>query len=323
MRNIAHCIVCKETIFLQLFKAKDRMFDIPGLFDVKRCRQCDLVFLDPQPSREILKRHYPYQQYYSYKARIKGLSGLISKFRSYLIKHHYEPTILSKSFSALIQGVPAIPQKPKRTSAKILDIGCGSGKTLELFEKLGWDVYGLEIDRNAVKVARERGLINVKLGGYEKIANFPNNYFDSIRLYHVIEHIPDPCNCLKLIYRKLKPGGEIILGTPNVNSLVSKLFGKFWYNLDIPRHLFVFSPYTLSKIVKSEGFSHLSVVFCSSDGLGRSIIYTLNETFKKKMDTNKFTLLFLILYPLEWALDKLGTGDIMILRGIKNNIYSQ
>ena len=196
-------------------------------------------------------------------------------------------------------------------------MGCGSGKTLALLKELGWDVYGLEIDKNAVQIARERGLVNVKLGGYEKIANFPDNYFDSIRLYHVIEHIPDSQACLRLIYKKLKPGGEIILGTPNTDSVVSKMFGKFWYNLDIPRHLFLFSPNTLSTIVKTEGFSQLSVVFCSSDGLGRSIIYTLNEIFKKKMDTNKYTLLFVILYPIEWILDKLKTGDIITLRGSK------
>ena len=314
---MSSCIVCKEKIFSLLFKTRDRMFDIPAFFDVKRCHGCGLVFLDPQPSQEVLRKHYPRQQYYSYKMSIKGLSGLISKFRSYLIRHYYEPTILSRIFSVLVQGVPAIPKKPKSISAKILDVGCGSGTTLALLKKLDWDVYGLEIDKNAVKVARERGLVNVKLGGYEKIANFPDNYFDSIRLYHVIEHIPNPRACLQLIYQKLKPGGEVILGTPNIDSAVSKLFGKFWYNLDIPRHLFLFSPNTLSTIVKTEGFSQLSVVFCSSDGLGRSIIYTLNEIFKKKMDTNKYTLLFVILYPIEWILDKLKVGDIVILRGIK------
>lgn len=293
------------------------MFDIPGLFDVKRCHQCGLVFLDPQPSQEILKKHYPRQQYYSYKMEISGLSGLISQFRSYLVKHYYQPTILSRLFSLIVQGVPAIPQKPRKWPAKILDVGCGSGKTLSLLKKLGWDVYGLEIDKNAVKTARERGLVNVKLGEYEKIADFPNNYFDCIRMYHVIEHISDPRNCLQLLHQKLKPGGEVILGTPNAGSAVGKLFGKFWYNLDIPRHLFVFSPPTLSTLAKNEGFSHLSIVFCSSDGLGRSIIYTIGDILKKRIDTNKFTLLFFILYPIEWILDKLKTGDIMVVRGTR------
>lgn len=311
------CIICGGDKFLQLFKTKDRMFDVPGSFDVKKCQRCGLVFQNPQPSQKILRKHYPYQQYYSYKIEIKGLSGLISQFRSYLIKHYYEPTILSRVFSFIVQGVPAIPKKPHKGLAKILDVGCGSGKTLTLLKELGWNVYGLEIDKNAVRIAKERGLVNVKLGGYEKMANFPNNYFDSIRLYHVIEHIPGPRNCLQLIYKKLKPGGEVILGTPNSDSAVSRLFGKFWYNLDIPRHLFVFSPKTLSRMIKSEGFLHPSVVFCSSDGLGRSIIYMINEIFKINMDTNKFTLLFFLLYPVEWVLDKLKTGDIITLRGIR------
>ena len=313
----SRCIVCGGTEFFPIFKTRDRMFDIPGLFEVKRCHRCGLFFLDPQPSREMLKKYYPLQQYYSYKLEIKGLSGLISQFRSYLITHYYQPTILSKVFSFIVQGVPAIPQKPRSRTAKILDVGCGSGKTLTLLKELGWNVYGLEIDENAVKIAKERGLVNVRLGGYEKIANFPNNYFDCIRLYHVIEHVPNPRDCLQLIRQKLKPGGEVILGTPNSDSAVGKLFGKFWYHLDIPRHLFVFSPKTLSMLIKSEGFSQLFIVFCSSDGLGRSVIYTLNEVLKKKMDTNKFTLLFFLLYPFEWVLDKLRLGDIITLRGIK------
>lgn len=317
MKNISHCIVCDEVIFSPLFKTKDKMFNLPGIFEVNKCIKCGLVFLNPQPSQEELKKHYPHQKYYSYKATIKGLSGLVSKFRAYLIKNHYNPTLLSKTFSSLIQGVPAIPNKPVRKPWRVLDVGCGTGNTLVLLKELGWEVYGLDIDKNAIKVAKVRGL-NVKLGGYEKTSSFPDNYFDSIRLYHVFEHIPNPDNCLQLIYKKLKPGGEVILGTPNSNSLVSRIFGKFWFNLDIPRHLFIFSPKTLSKIVKKNGFSHISVVFCSGDGLGRSIIYTLNGLLGKKMDTNKFTLLFFILYPVEWFLDKFKSGDIMIVRGIRS-----
>lgn len=293
------------------------MFDISGSFGVRKCRRCGLVFLDPQPSQKILEKHYPRQQYYSYKGSIKGLSGLIRRFRSYLIKNYYEPTILSGTFSLLIHDVPGIPKKPDKKPWKVLDVGCGSGDTLMALKELGWDVYGLEIDRNAIRLAKERGLVNIKLGGYEKIENFPNNYFNCIRLYHVIEHLPNPYRCLQLIYKKLKPGGEVVLGTPNAGSMVSKIFGKYWYNLDIPRHLFVFSPKTLSSLIKKAGFSQVSASFCSGDGLGRSVIYTINELFKKKMNTNKFTLLFFILYPIEWILDKLRVGDIVILRGIR------
>jgi 2-polyprenyl-3-methyl-5-hydroxy-6-metoxy-1,4-benzoquinol methylase len=317
MKNIPRCIVCNKSDFCELFQTKDRMFNILGMFSVNKCNHCGLVFQSPQPTPQILKKHYPKQQYYSYKKSITGLSGLISKFRTYLINHYYEPSLLSTAFSAIVKGVPAIPHKPKIKNAKILDVGCGSGATLELLKDLGWNVYGLEIDKNAVMAANERGLENVKIGGYEKIATFPNNYFDCIRLYHVIEHVQNPCECLNLIHKKLKPGGEILLGTPNINSVVGKMFGIHWYNLDIPRHLFIFSPKTLSSVVKDQQFRKISIEFCSSDGFGRSIIYVLNNLLDKKMDTNKFTLLFFILYPFEWLFDKLKVGDIMILRGKK------
>lgn len=311
------CIVCKGKAISLLFRTKDRMFDVPKIFEVKKCQQCGLIFLDPQPSKKVLGEHYPHQQYYSYKKRINGLSGLIRQFRSYLIRRYYKPTIFSRTFSVIVQGVPGIPREPNKKPWRILDVGCGTGDTLEVLKELGWGVYGFEIDKNAVKLARKRGLTNVVWGGYEKIKEFPDNYFDCIRLYHVIEHLPDPGSCLQLIYKKLKPGGEVILGTPNAESVVSRIFGVYWYNLDIPRHLFVFSPRTFSKIVKRADFLRISITFCSGDGLGRSIIYVLNEILKKKMDTNKFTLLFLLLYPFEWILDKLKVGDIMILRGIK------
>ncbi|MEK7504311.1 MAG: class I SAM-dependent methyltransferase [Patescibacteria group bacterium] len=293
------------------------MFNVPGQFDVKSCHECGLFFLDPQPSKNVLKKHYPRQQYYSYKGKIKGLSGLIRQFRSYLIDKYYEPTILSRVFSFLVQSVPGIPKRPDKKPWRVLDVGCGSGDTLIALKKLGWEVYGLEIDRNAIKLAKKRGLTNIKLGGYEKIEDFPDNYFDCIRLYHVIEHLPNPHHCLQLIYKKLKKGGEIVLGTPNAKSMVSKIFGIHWYNLDVPRHLFVFSPDTLSRLVDKAGFSQISVSFCSGDGLGRSIIYTINGILKKEIDTNHFTFLFLLLYPLEWILDKLKIGDIIIVRGIR------
>ena len=276
------------------------------------------MFIHPQPSLKTLNRHYSPGLYYSYKKEITGLSGLISRFRSYLIKHYYKPTLVSRLFSAIVKGVPAIPHKPTHKLPKILDVGCGSGATLALLKLEGWDVYGLEIDKVAVKIAAERGLKNVKQGGFEQIANYPNNYFDCIRLYHVIEHLPDPQRCLRLIYKKLKSGGEVLLGTPNSDSVVSHVFGKFWYNLDTPRHLYVFSPSTLSKMVSNEGFGGVSITYCSSDGLGRSIIYALNAICNIKMDTNKFTVLFFVLYPIEWILDKLERGDIITLRAVKN-----
>lgn len=311
-KKLTKCIVCGKSNARQLFQTYDRMFDIKGSFTVKKCGSCGLLFLDPQPSSTILKKHYPSTHYYSYKD--ESDSGFFYKLRSYLVKHYYEPNFLSKVFSVMVQNVPALPKKRK---GKILDVGCGTGDTLVLLKELGWDVYGLEIDQNAVAVAKKRGLRNVTLGGYARISLFKDNYFDVIRLYHVIEHIPNPSECLRLLYKKLKPGGEVILGTPNFQSMTSSIFGRYWYNLDTPRHVFIFSPKTLSMLVRKEGFSYTIIEFCSAGGIIGSLVYAVNNFRKKRLDPNNFLWLFFLLYPFEWFLDKLKRGDIMILRAIK------
>lgn len=312
MKKLSYCIVCKGKKFTRLYETHDRMFDIQGNFVVKKCDQCGLIFIDPKPSQEILKKYYPSSQYYSYQG--ENEKGFFYVLRSYLVRHYYNPTFLSRIFSILVQNVPALPEK---RSGKILDVGCGTGDTLALLKELGWDVYGLEIDKNAVAIAQKRGLRNVKLGTCEGIETYPDNYFDAIRLYHVIEHLPNPWLCLKLIRKKLKPGGELILGTPNCHSVTAKLFGKFWYNLDIPRHLFIFSPSALSKLIITQGFIDVRVEFCSAGGIVGSILYTLNHLEKKKRNPNNFLWLFFLLYPLEWLFDKVRIGDIMILRSTK------
>lgn len=311
------CIVCGKQDFRFIFKNRDRMYKISHSYLLYKCGNCGLVIINPQLSKSELARHYPTTAYYSYKTEITGLSGIISKFRTYLIDHYYNPTIISRMFTTIVKGVPALPKIKPTKSSRLLDIGCGSGKTMALLQKLGWATYGLEIDKNAVKIAKERGLKNVKLGGYDKIAIYPNNYFDCIRLYHVFEHLDNPQKCLELIIKKLKNGGEIIIGTPNTGSMMFKLFGKHWYNLDTPRHLFVFSEQNLKKLIKKSGFSGASVAHSSSDGLGRSIVYTINDWFKFNLDTNKFTALFFILYPIEWVLDMFRRGDIIILSAFK------
>lgn len=319
MRKIRNCLVCNEKEIIPLFETHDRMFDVDAIFTVKRCQRCGLVFIDPIPEDTILKKHYPSKNYYSYQETEE--KGFFYRLRSYLVRHYYKATLFSLIFSSLVQKVPALPKQVEDqftdSGGKILDLGCGSGDTIFLLQELGWDVYGLEIDRKAVSIARERGLLNVKYGGYEKIDNFPNNYFDAIRLYHVIEHLNNPTRCLRLIYKKLKPRGELIMGTPNIDSLTSRVFKKFWYNLDIPRHLFLFSPKTLSRMTKEEGFSRINIEFCSAGGLIGSVVYLLNNFTGRRYNPNNFLWLFFLFYPLEWLLDKIKLGDIFILRAIK------
>lgn len=198
-----------------------------------------------------------------------------------------------------------------------MDIGCGTGDTLVQLSELGWRTYGMEIDKEAVSIARKRGLAHVRLGSYTSLTQYPDNYFDVIRLYHVIEHLDDPNTFLTLAYKKLKKEGELIIGTPNTNSLIAKLARTYWYNLDSPRHLYVFSPKTLRWILTKHGFSIKYTDYCSIGGIVGSIQYFSNEKFgvRKKFIHNAWAII--LFFPLERVLDWFRQGDVFIMHGSK------
>lgn len=310
----ASCILCKSSKFEFMFLTKDRMFNLPGIFTVKKCTWCSLVFLHPQPSQEQLRKHYPSKKYYSYSRTQER--DLFMILRNYLIKHYYSPNILSLFISTIIQNVPALPSYVR--NGKILDIGCGDGDTLVLLKNLGWETYGLDIDSRSVEIARERG-IHTRLGTYKELSEYPDHYFDAIRLYHVIEHIDDPSLCLSLIHKKLKKRGELLIGTPNVESVIAGLFKQYWYNLDTPRHLFLFSPETLGRLLKKNNFYIKKVEFCAVGGVMGSLQYVIGDLLKRKIKLISIPTV-LLFYPIEWLLNKLKVGDVFVMRSsIKSN----
>ncbi len=313
MKKRRRCIVCNSSQATTLFQIEDKMFNVSGLFTVRQCKQCSLVFIDPQPSQKILKRHYPSSHYYSYQSTDR--EGFFDTVRTYLLRHYYRPSLLSRFISIVIKNVPAIPSY--KTKGKVLDVGCGIGDTLEILAELGWEPYGLEIDKKAVAIAKKKGLSRVRLGSHKDIRRYPNNYFDAVRLYHVIEHIDDPRLCLRLIYRKLKKGGELIIGTPNYHSFARFLFGNYWYNLDVPRHLFIFSPDTLQRMFLDIGFTDLQAEYCSAGGIVGSLQYILPKIAGRKMNLLNQLWLVLLFYPLEWILDKIHIGDVFVIRARK------
>lgn len=312
MKKIEQCVLCRKKQFALLFSSKDRMFGIPGEFFIKKCK-CDLVFLDPMPDEASLKKYYPGSDYYAYSSGDD--KSFFGRLRSYLVQHYYNQNLLSKIISTFIHNVPAIPSW--RKNGKILDVGCGTGDTLILLKKLGWNVFGLDIDKNALTVASKRGITQVVHGTYKDIARFPDNYFDAIRLYHVIEHLDRPDLALGIIRKKLKKNGELILGTPNIRSITQWVFGKYWLNLDTPRHVFIFSPGTLKRLLIKEGYKVTDVDFCSGGGIIGSFEYVLTDVTRRKVDLLSKTWLILLFYPIEWILDKFRVGDVFVMKAIK------
>lgn len=280
--SVAACPLCNERDRKLIFKGvKDLLFGVPGEWDFKQCAGCGLVFLDPRPAVKDMGRVYTAS--YSNRKSVKPSNGLsryallISKVKSVImldyLTNSYGYKVNASLWKRMItlpftvspylreQAAYSVMKLPFIPGGRLLDIGCGVGKFIEQMSDLGWKAEGLDADPVVVQICKSRGL-RVHEGTIEQ-QDYPDNYFDAITLKHVIEHIYDPVLLLKECHRILKPGGKLVLLTPNLESLGHKKFKYFWLGLDPPRHLFLFSAKTLSEAIQRAGYR---VIHLSSTG---------------------------------------------------------
>jgi 2-polyprenyl-3-methyl-5-hydroxy-6-metoxy-1,4-benzoquinol methylase len=80
----------------------------------------------------------------------------------------------------------------------------------------------------------------------------------------VIEHVPDPASLLKECRRVLRPGGKLVVATPNCKSLGHSLFKENWRGLEPPRHLQILSPLALRRFLSEAGFKQVKIMTVNS-----------------------------------------------------------
>lgn len=119
-------------------------------------------------------------------------------------------------------------------SLRLLDVGCSSGALLLVAKENGFDAYGAEPAKQAAATAQ--GLGFDVFPGFLQNAGYPDNHFDVITLFEVIEHLFEPTELIKEIQRILKPGGVVLIGTGNGESWTVKLLGGRWEYFDIRSH---------------------------------------------------------------------------------------
>lgn len=136
--------------------------------------------------------------------------------------------------------------------SKVLDIGCGDGTSLIYLQNHGCEAYGVESDRNVAPIAQRLGL-NIEIGLFDA-SHYEEASFDYVLMEQVLEHIPDPLEILRGIFRILKPGGALIVGTPNMRSLGAKIFGKAWLNWHAPYHVSFYTRKSLALCAQKTGF---------------------------------------------------------------------
>lgn len=182
-------------------------------YTVYRCRFCDFAFVNPQPGLETLKKTYDQSGYYEEWVTAQA------KPRKKLWQHRAE---------RVLGGLAA---------GRLLDVGCGEGSFLHAAKTLGWQVTGTEISAEGVRLARQQWQIEAFCGSLEE-ARFPDNSFDVVTLWHVIEHVPDPKATLKEAARVARSGGRIVIACPNRRA---RLFNAA-YRIGRGRAMHLFDP---------------------------------------------------------------------------------
>jgi 2-polyprenyl-3-methyl-5-hydroxy-6-metoxy-1,4-benzoquinol methylase len=264
-RNILVCPLCNSNGPLLHKDLQDHLFGAPGNWGIRKCANssCGAAWADPQPIASSLG--LVYQNYYTHEAPsvstvkpndvtplapLQGINLWLDR-----ILFWKRPMFRNRLF--YLEGVEP---------GSLLEVGCGSGEFLAEAKVAGWEVTGLDFDENAAKVARDRTDRPVHCGDLLDW-DCPPRSFDAIVLNNVIEHLFLPNETIARCYELLRDGGQLIVSTPNIDSLGHKLFGRDWRGLESPRHLHLFNGPSLKTLAVGKGFSSAKVF--SSPGIAR------------------------------------------------------
>lgn len=245
------------------FSSRDLMFDLYTRYDYFSCLSCRGVFQQPMPNPEKINSFYPVNYFiYDKKAQVKNTS----KFKQALLWRkkaysHLNPSGLYKLLSMIASPFYQLEKPQYVENGTLLDVGCGNGRYLLTMRSLGWQVQGVELSEDGLKVCRSAGL-DVHHGDLLS-ASLAANSFDVVTARHLIEHVPDPHSFMAELARVLKPGGKLIIETPNSDALGRAYLGPKWFANDVPRHLILFSPTSLRVLAQKYGLKNSSVNYSS------------------------------------------------------------
>lgn len=150
------------------------------------------------------------------------------------------------------------------TQGRILDFGCGGGQFLSHFGD-GWQRFGCDISEEARYISSRKGIKTVATIGDD---TFPNEFFDVVTMFAVIEHLPKPREIVGRLHRFLKVGGLFAVMTGDVTSLKARMRGKRWHMYCPPAHLWFFSAQSLDLLMASFGLEKVKGVW-SDGGMAR------------------------------------------------------
>ncbi len=254
MLSQAKCVACGHLGAQQFLVAPDRYHGRTVKYCLARCPQCTFVWLHDPPNPEEMYEHYTAD----YDAAI-AKAGETS------------PSRWEARREVLAQ---------YKKSGALLDLGCSSGSFLETLKGTEWQLLGIEMSKESAERAKQRSGAHVFVGDILD-APFPGKSFDAITCFHVFEHLYNPTEILAKVAYWLKPGGIFYVLVPNIDSAAVHVFGTYWYGLELPRHLFHYSPASLAYLAKSAGLEVAHLETQREVFFEKSSKYILDDVFRK------------------------------------------
>ena len=240
------CPLCKS----ERFKTQVVEWGLP----VVKCVNCSLTFANPRPNAKGLDDFY--QGYFPPESEglwQEQMAGVFLKEGLYRIREFQ-----------------AIGLIEKKKDLRVLDVGCGMGFFLDLMRQEGCATKGVEPSHDAVTHARVKLKLDVEEGLLESTKI--QGPFDIVTLWYVMEHVPNPHEILDQVSSLLAPGGLVIIRVPNQNVPIDRILsvlglGKFFL-MNPPRHLFDYSPKTMTGLLESRGLEVIKIFNGTPRGTG-------------------------------------------------------
>ncbi|MGI8438573.1 MAG: methyltransferase domain-containing protein [Chthoniobacterales bacterium] len=206
--------------------------------DIAQCKCCDLLFRNPRPTQAEIARSY-------------NTGGTFVAWQ----EEESDRAAMWERRAAII--------KRFQPSGHLLDVGTGDGRFLQLCRPLGYQVTGTELSSTGAAYAQRMGF-NVHMGQILEL-DLPEQGFDLVTIWHVLEHVPDPGAVLRRVFTLLKGGGIFVLAVPNEENFFARRalhlpmtqnpFGPLPFGGEI--HLTYFRPRTLLRTLRNAGFEIL------------------------------------------------------------------
>jgi len=211
-----------------------------GVSDIVRCLDCGLQFVSPLPDEDYLRQLY--------EDEMRGRGDASAYYLTYIRERTERRASYEKQYRSRLKRIERFA--PER--GKLLDVGCGGGFFLQAARARGWTPHGIDIVPEFIRFAREE--LKIEAADCASLAGnrFADGRFDVVTLWDLIEHLRQPLACLREINRILRPGGQVVIWTPNVENAVYA--GDRWYGYNINQHLYFLSSRTLGRLLARSGF---------------------------------------------------------------------